>query len=979
MKKTLISVVLTAFAAVTSVAENVGAGSYLTAFPGTDAAGRNAYPTATPALSGRAAELPPPTNDWWSNELINPHGAGIFNYPMGLKPVDEGLVLVRPFEQQAITAENPLLVGIEGLTAPQTTVCDHSDWTVTISWKNGSKWMEAIMGQGMPLVYFTRSNGAGPVRVTFTAGTARALEPNIVIITGCYNNAKYVLYAPTGASWNVNGNTITSDLNGKDYWTAGMLPEDVDAEKAARSWAESAFAFPKDTRAEWTYTPADGRVVSRFSVSTDVKEGRSDASPIIGLLPHHWANLADGQNVQPGGEGTFNTVRGTLKLAKTKSFATERIFTGILGMLPAVHMSETGYDFETLKRLVDNIYSDNGLSDWTDSYNDGQLLNRMAQTALVAREAGYEEGARRLIDKTKSHLERWLTATPGDIAFVFYYHEPWKSLLAYPAGHGQDSNLNDHNFHYGYFIEAAAAVATFYPEWAEKWGPMIDLIVRDIASLSRTDTMFPYMRSFSPYSGHCWANGFSTLGAGADQESTSEAMAAHSALIKWGEVRGNKELRDAAVWMYTTELSAIQEYWFDTQGRNRPAGYRAALVSRVFANGYDDQNFWGGGIAGSYGIQIYPVQPSSAYLVHDAVYAEKLWNAMCSETGILRGEDNSNIWYDAWTQFLALLDPAQALTFYEAQKSRMGKKFGATEALTYYWIHSLAVAGTPDFTLTADSPMAQAYRNGRSVTYVASNYTAKARTVKFSNGQTLDVQPFSNAFVTDGDVEPVVPPVKPDPEQPDPNDPDPVNPNEPGGECLTMSSAATEGEFKGAYTIGFSTLEDGTSVRIRANFDKENEYIGFAGPWLFNETSGFAEVPMTKDADGEYAAVLTGLSKGQSVKVRVKIAFAGGLAITEYCTYEVGKSCATTGAGMPSADVLNVTMSLRGRVLSLRSDADAYATLFAMDGRLVGSSSIEGACPVHIPLGSLSTGVYILRVESAEDSYAPYTARIVVK
>ncbi|MDE6311217.1 MAG: hypothetical protein K2L96_05295 [Muribaculaceae bacterium] len=964
-------------------AEKAGAGSYLTSFPGTDAAGRNSYPTATPALSGRAAELPPPTNDWWSNELINLHGAGIFNYPMGLKPVDEGLALVRPFEQQAITAENPLLVGIEGLSSPQTTVCDYSDWTVTIRWNGGGKTMEATMGQGMPLVYFTRSADAGPVRVTFTAGVAKSLAPGLVIITGCYNNAKYVLYAPSGALWNVNGNIITSDLGGKNYWTVGMLPDDVDAEKAARSWQESAFAFPKDTRAEWSYTPADGRVVSRYTVITDVKEGSADAAPIMGLLPHHWANLAEGESVNPASEGTFSTVRGTLKLAKTKTFATERTFTGILGMLPAVQKSETGYDFNELKRLVDEIYGNNGLSDWTDSYNDGQLLNRMCQTAMLAREAGYEAGAKRLIDKTKSHLERWLTANPGDIAFVFYYHEPWKSLLAYPAGHGQDSNLNDHNFHYGYFIEAAAAVATFYPEWAEEWGPMVDLIVRDICSISRTDTMFPYMRSFSPYSGHCWANGFSTLGAGADQESTSEAMTAHAAIIKWAEVRGNTALRDAAVWMFTTELSAIQEYWFDTQDRNRPAGYRSALASRVFANGYDDQNFWGGGMAGSYGIHVYPVQPSSAYLVHDAAYAEKLWKAMCNETGILRGEENSNIWYDAWTQFLSLINPAEALTFYESKKSQMGKKFGASQALTYYWIHSLAMAGTPDFTLTADSPMAQAYRNGRAVTYVASNYTSKPRTVKFSNGQTLDVQPFSNAFFTDGDVEPIVPPVKPEPDpiDPDPIDPDPIDPEPevPSGVCLTTSSAATEGEFKAPYVVGFMTLEDGTSVRVSVSFDKEDEYIGFAGPWLFNETSGFAEVPMTKSADGDYTAVLTGLSKGDQVKVRAKIAFAGGMAVTEYCTYEVGKSCATTEIESLFVETLDVSVELRNNVLSIRSEADAYAALYAVDGRLVASASLVAGIPVHISVGDLTSGVYVLRVDAAGEGAAPYTSRIVIK
>lgn len=63
---------------------------------------------------------------------------------------------------------------------------------------------------------------------------------------------------------------------------------------------------------------------------------------------------------------------------------------------------------------------------------------------------------------------------------------------------------------------------------------MINLLVRDAANPSRTDSMFPFLRNFSPYGGHSWANGFSTEPFGNDQESTSESMQFNSALIHWG-------------------------------------------------------------------------------------------------------------------------------------------------------------------------------------------------------------------------------------------------------------------------------------------------------------------------------------------------------------------------------------------------------------------------------------------------------------
>lgn len=45
---------------------SVGSGSYRTTFPGTDSAGRNAFPSGTPYLSGSAVGKPVPTSDWWS-------------------------------------------------------------------------------------------------------------------------------------------------------------------------------------------------------------------------------------------------------------------------------------------------------------------------------------------------------------------------------------------------------------------------------------------------------------------------------------------------------------------------------------------------------------------------------------------------------------------------------------------------------------------------------------------------------------------------------------------------------------------------------------------------------------------------------------------------------------------------------------------------------------------------------------------------
>ncbi|WP_371068076.1 glycosyl hydrolase, partial [Salmonella enterica] len=124
------------------------------------------------------------------------------------------------------------------------------------------------------------------------------------------------------------------------------------------------------------------------------------------------------------------------------------------------------------------------------------------------------------------------------------------------------AHINDHHFHYGYFIQAAAAIEQFQPGWAAGWGPMVNLLVKDAANWDRTDTKFPFLRNFHPYAGHSFAAGMLINEPhGNNQESSSEAMNFNAALIHWGQLTGNDAIRDLGIYLYTTEQTAVEEYW----------------------------------------------------------------------------------------------------------------------------------------------------------------------------------------------------------------------------------------------------------------------------------------------------------------------------------------------------------------------------------------------------------------------------------
>jgi len=709
---------------------NVGSGSYTKTFPGTDAAGRNGYPSGTPQFSGSALGKPAPTNDWWSALMKNGTASNLFNYPFTMKTTNNGLV-VTYIPNGVIDDQSPVIVGVAGLASTKTTVSAFSDWAISMNWNDGTRNFETTSGIGMPFLYFTKGS-SDVAQVTVNLGTV-TIENEMLVITNLRNNADFAVYAPVGSTWTKNGTIYTSTLNGKNYWSLAFIPLTASNVTAvATEYKKYAYVFPTNTTATYSYNEATSVVRTDFTVQTVVKEG-TETKMLLGLLPHQWANLASNSPVPD--KYSYAVIRGQMKTLTGNSFSVENKFKGILPTLPYVDNYSAGFTPTALSQKVNSIENDQ-LALWTDSYNEGQVMNRLIQTARVAAEMGNTASFNKMLATVKDRLQNWLKADGGEKAFLFYYNTTWSALIGYPAGHGQDNNINDHHFHWGYFIHAAAFVEQYEPGWASQYGEMINLLVRDAATTDRNDTMFPYLRNFSPYAGHSWANGFATFPNGNDQESTSESMQFNSSLIHWGEVTGNKAVRDLGIYLYTTEQTAIEEYWLDVYDRNFPATQTTSLVSRVWGNSFDNGTFWTGDIAASYGIELYPIHGGSLYLGHNIPYATKLWAEITTKTGILSNQANDNLWHDIMWEYCAFTNPAQAIQLYDSYPGR-NLKFGVSDAQTYHWLHSMNAMGQVDATVTANYPIATVFKKNNVKTYVAHNYSNAAITVTFSDGYQL--------------------------------------------------------------------------------------------------------------------------------------------------------------------------------------------------------------------------------------------------
>jgi endoglucanase Acf2 len=725
------AVLLTAFQGFSQIIP-VGSGSYIKNFPGTDVAGRNSYPSGSPQVSGNALGKPAPTSDWWSTLIKNGQASNLFNYPFTMKTNNSGLI-VTYIPWGVIDDIEPVTVGVTGMAASKTTVSDFSDWTVTMDWSDATHNFKTTSGVGMPFLYFTK-NAGDVAQVTVKSGTV-TISGEMLVITNLRNGADFAVYAPVGSTWTQTGQVYTSTLNGKNYWSMAFIPLTAsNVTTVANEYKKYAYVFPVNTTATYSYNESTSVMRTDFNVQTEIKEG-TETNMLLGLLPHQWAHLSSDSPVP--NKYSYAIVRGEMKTMAGNSFSVVNTFHGILPTLPYVDNYSKGFTPTALTEKVKSL-ENTTLATWTDSYNEGQVMNQLIQTARVADEMGNISSRNKILATIKTRLENWFKAENGEVAFLFYYNTAWSAMIGYPAGYGQDGGLNDHHFHWGYFIHAAAFMEQYEPGWAAKWGGMVNMLVRDAACPDRNDAMYPYLRNFNPYAGHSYADGFANNPQGNNQESSSESMLFASSLIHWGELTADKTIRDLGIYLYTTEQTGIEEYYMDTKDRNFPASQKYSLVSRVWGNSQDNGTFWTGDIAASYGIEIYPIHGGSTYLGLDTVYAAKLWNEVAANTGIMSNQPNPNLWHDMWWEYLAFTNPAKAIDMYNSYPDRE-IKFGISDAQTYHWLHAMNALGRVDAGLTADYPIAGAFILNGLITYVAHNYSNVPITVTFSNGYKLEV------------------------------------------------------------------------------------------------------------------------------------------------------------------------------------------------------------------------------------------------
>ena len=713
-------------------AVTVGAGSYTTHLP----PGAKGLPSVHHRGEGLYGPLP--SNDWWSSLLWSSNTFAHFPHPLAVQVEVGGLRIAYPGAN--ITANKAAIFGgmpgetndfVLGHSAQPKfggfTVEGASDWFVTLNFSDGAAQLRLSYGHGSPFVFAT-SEGGRP-RLTFPkAPTVWKGDTNAATLGLTINGRIYGLFAPAGAKWSGLGGNVLSVESAKNYFSVAALP-DAKPETLAL-FQKYAHAHVSDTRMEWSYDEKRAIVTTLFKFTTKAYEG-TEAETLFALYPHQWRNTTT--TLLPF---AYNSVRGVMKLGAGREFKTTMTFPGVLPALPKM----ATVDSAKIDTLLQSDFA-KPINASGDAYWSGKQMGKFATAIPIAEANGLNTRAAELRSQLQGSLEDWFSAKNASGAVktksLFSNDGTIGTILGYPASYGSDTDLNDHHFHYGYFIKAAAELARHDPAWAgdARFGGMVKLLIRDIASPDRKDPMFPFLRCFDPYAGHSWASGNSRFGDGNNNESSSEGMNAWCGIILFAEAIGDKALRDLGICLFTTEMNAIHEYWFNVHGDNFPPNYPASVVTMVWGGKGANATWFSGDPQLVHGINFLPLHGGSLYLGLYPDYVRKNYGALVSEFG----SDQFKNWPDVTWMYRALSDADDAARLMAAASPTQKIEDGNTRANAAHWIAALQTLGPPQRAVTADHPLSAVFQNGALRSYVAYNMRAKPLTAIFSDGHQLVV------------------------------------------------------------------------------------------------------------------------------------------------------------------------------------------------------------------------------------------------
>ena len=617
---------------------------------------------------------PLPTNAWWLN-FVTGSGHGVANaLPYLVKCQSTGLEICQPvrFGNAQFVASAWAADWTLGAAEPlgDHEVAAFDPLSVTVSWAGGAFEAPIVRGMAYATAHYA---GLTPRFTTVHAVlSVNGLPPGPALTTDRFkvvlnNGSTWIAYASSPLTLATAGGVLqaSAPFTGTIRWavvsSSGMaIPE---ATLDAHADAVSVGGTP-------TATASGDEATLVFNWATQgLDGGLTSVPPLHFALPHHVPVLQE--SPVPGAVAT--TIKGDLVAVAAGAWH-------LVEPLTTVGFEAPGGIAPALQPLIEAaLVEDLGFAVTAgDTYFGGKQLAAIARLALIADEVGDAASAATARANLGAALEPWLAGTNGD---PLRYDPTWGGVVSASGGSFNQGAYNDHHFHYGHFLYAAAALAKEDPAWAAEWGDEVGQILRNIANPSPSDPHYTVARNKDWFVGHSWAQGLYEGGDGRNQESSSEAVNAWYGVYLWGLATGDERVRDLGRLMLAMELRAAHTYWqITSDAAIYPEPFASnKVVGVLWSNKVDHATWFGGNLEFIHGIQMLPFTPITEELLRPEWITEEY-------PVVAQALDDPFIG-EGWKGFIhmahAVIDPIAA--WWQADELT-GYDDGNTKTNTLYWL-----------------------------------------------------------------------------------------------------------------------------------------------------------------------------------------------------------------------------------------------------------------------------------------------------
>lgn len=531
--------------------------------------------------------ITPPTNKWFSGLALQKNPMTVFASPLGISASDTSLKYGLPVMSASQNSVIGQLAGVATVavsSADTYKITRYDELSVELTYfKSNEKLAKATITAGSPYIQFISMKDTRLAVSLDGQKNIGLTDASVEATTG-----QYLAMGFNGATFASSQQGFDISMPAEGYVSLYVLP------KGTTNDTLKEFASSQITGAEVTYSN------SERSSETTIKINTKDNTPTVyGYLPHQTHSA---QGIQ-----SYNTLYGKVSMASGNDFSFTTPILEVTNSLDVASISE-----EDKKLLTRTLRQEINATKYVapDTYFSGKELYRSAQLLQLANQLNETEIASSIQLKLRKELDTWLYTDAEQTGKYFYYDNRMQSIVGVQSSFGSE-DINDHHFHYGYFIYAASILARYDSTFMDAHKSKVNLLVADIANYNQNEKL-PLRRSFDPYFGHSWASGSSPFNDGNNQESTSEALNAWIATSLWADQTNNSALKNQSTWMLSNESASTNAYWMDIDTTKAPFNntYTRSIVSLNWGGKRDYATFFSAEPNAIFGIQLIPMSPT---------------------------------------------------------------------------------------------------------------------------------------------------------------------------------------------------------------------------------------------------------------------------------------------------------------------------------------------------------------------------------